>query len=170
VSLVEETRRLGDEFDRLDEALDDISDSVAEADDNASGQALRQHANELDAQLSGVAYLIEEYGEDATITVRGLDAGEYGQVEDDVSAVRAQRDEPGGVAGARRVIFAGRGLVDAPFLEDGATGDDTIAAVRNQPVGVAKYLEAVVNDLTTVESGNYKGLRERLAEKSAATK
>lgn len=175
MTLPEETRRLGDERDRLDEALDTLAEQLADADaGTGSTQALRQQANELESQLSGVAYLCDEYEPDATVTVRGLAAGPYGQMEDRIAAMR-ESAQGSQTPGAARNVFAAATLVKAPFLDaedvaDATTDDDALNvkldAVASQPVGVAKWLEAIGNDLTTVTEGNWKPLSERLAEKS----
>lgn len=172
--MTEETRRLGDERDRLDAELDDLADRLVDAEQGTqSAQMLQRTANDVETRLAGVAHLIERHGADATVTVRGLDAGAYARVQDRAEALRSQRDQPGDVPGARANIFAAMGLVEAPFLdaEDLAEMDPldaTLSAVSNQPLGVAKYLESVANDLTTVSEGNFKSLRERLAQKSTS--
>ncbi|PSP80166.1 hypothetical protein BRC81_02960 [Halobacteriales archaeon QS_1_68_20] len=166
--------RLGDAFDELDAHLDELAAMLQDADsETASAQALLRRANETEARLSGVAWLIEEYGEDATVTVTGLGAGDFARVEDRVATIRAQSDEPGGVPGSKRNVVAAAGLVDAPFLdldEDaserqqfkqklGAVGSDQL------PVGVTKWLEHLVNEESSIE-GNWTPLSERLAASS----
>lgn len=167
----QETRVLGDERDRLDAALDDMVDQLDAADSDTAAQAIRQQAQEIDARGRGVAYLIDEHGADAEVTVRGLAAGDYAEVEDRVAALRDQQGTDSALPGAHRNIFAAAGLVDAPFLpEDADTNslDVRLDAVADQPTGVAKYLEAIVNDLTTVDEGNWKPLRERLVAAESA--
>lgn len=171
--MTEETRRLGDERDRLDGELDDLAERLVDAEEGTqSAQMLQRSANNVETRLAGVAHLIEQHGSDATVTVEGLDAGAYARVQDRAEAVRTQRDHPGDIPGARANIFAAMGLVDAPFLDDTDTEmdplDATLQAISNQPLGVAKYIESVANKLTTVSEGNFKSLRERLAAKTTS--
>lgn len=159
----EETIRLGDALDELDDRLDDLAASLQDAEDGtASAAVLQRSANEIDTQGADLAGLVEEYGEDAEVTVRGLDAGEYARVEDRAAAMRAQADQPGGMPGSTRNVWAAAGLVDAPFLDEDADFDQKIQAVASLDPGVAKWLEARVNDLTSVSEGNWTPLRERL--------
>lgn len=170
-SLGEETLRLGDELDRLDEQLDEYAEKLADVESGtASARMLQQAANELDTQGGAVAALVEEYGPDATVTVRGLDAGGFARAEDRLAAMEAQADAPGGLPGSDRNVFAAVGLVDAPFYNGPSEGqselDAKIAAVAGQPVGVAKWIHAKVNELTTVSEGNWKPLAERYGDNS----
>lgn len=159
----EETIRLGDALDELDDQLDQLAASLQTAEDGtASAAVLQRSANEIDTQGADLSGLVDEYGEDAEVTVRGLDAGEYARVEDRVAAMRAGTDEPGGLPGSSRNVWAAAGLVDAPFLDDDAGFDAKIQTVAAQDPGVAKWLEARVNDLTSVSEGNWTPLRERL--------
>lgn len=164
----EETRRLGEERDRLDAKLDDYADKLVNADGGtASAQALQQAASNIETQLGGVDYLVQQFGESAEVTVKGLNAGEFARVQDRAATMRAQRDEPGDIPGARSNVFAAMGVVDAPFLdEDAATLDDRVQAVTSQPIGVSKWLESIANELTTANEGNYKSLGERLADRA----
>lgn len=163
MTLEEETRVLGEELERLDERLDELTERLDNADaDTASAQVIRSAANDIDTQGGAVAYLVEEYGADATITVRGLAAGEYARVEDRTAAMRAEADGVGSLPGSSRNVFVAAGLVDAPFYEgDPDDLDAKLAEVTSQPVGVVTYLEALINDLTTVSEGNWTRLAER---------
>ncbi|MFB6237517.1 MAG: hypothetical protein ABEH81_04015 [Halopenitus sp.] len=159
----QETNRLVDERDRLDQKLDELADLIHDAEqeeEDAPTEGIRREANEVAARGRGVAHLIEEYGSDAEISVKGLNSGEYARVDDKVAEIRQNKSGP--VPGAYRNVFAAAGLVDAPFLDEDADFDDRQAAISDQPVEVTKYLEARVNDLTTVSQGNWTPLRERL--------
>lgn len=175
--LGEETYRLGDERDRLDEALDDVVAKLREADPGTtSAEMLEQRANQLDMQGSGVAYLISEYGPDATVTVRGLSAGVNAAVKNIAADMRAERNAAGGAPGSATLAFAAAGVVDAPFLADPEDGKEpagpeeeilrVLPALGDQPEGVAKWLEQTTNELTSVDEGNWKGWRERLVASS----
>lgn len=163
MSLASETYTLGDERDRLDARLDDLADTIADADDPA---AMQQVGAQVETRLSGVAYLIDAHGADATVTVEGLTAGAYARVEDKLAAIRAQADGDS-LPGTQTTVFAAAGLIEAPFLEgEDPALDPAMAAIREQPIGVAKWLEARVNDLTTVEGNGYEPLSARIAARS----
>lgn len=168
MSLNSETIRLGDELDRLDQEADEYTTMLADVDeDSASTAALNQSANELDQHGRGVAYLAAEYGEDAEVTVAGLDSGEFARVEDRVAAIRAGRSDQSPTPGAHRNVYAAMGVVDAPFLDldDDLSKreelDAKLDAVGRQPVGVTKWLYSRVDDLTTVSEGNWRRFGER---------
>jgi len=165
MSLTEKTYRLGDEFDRLDERLDEAAANLQSAEpDTMTAQIHKQQCNTLETQLSGVAWLVDEYGADATVTIAGLDAGMFARVQDRAAAMRVERDEPGDIPGARGQVFAAMALVDAPFLADGTTSLDgkTEAVSSGLPIGVAKWIEDRANELTSVSEGNFTPLHERL--------
>lgn len=154
----EQTLRLGDELDRLAEQVDELEAQAADADDSASGDALRWSVNELDQQGAAVAELIDEYGADAEVVVEPLDAGTYGRVEDRVASHR-ERSKQASVQGYHRVVYAAAGLVDAPFHEpdeDADAFDAAIATVASLNPAAAKWLYARVDDLTTPDSGNWR--------------
>jgi len=162
VTDLEETIVLGEERDRLDERLDELATQLSTAD---NVDALQQVASNVETQGAAVAQLCDEHGDETTVTVRGLTAGEYAQVEDKVARYRQDADgnpTPGG----RKNVFAAMGLVDGPFddLETVEELDDYIAIVADQSVGVRDWLYAKVNDLTTVSSEDFRPLGERLAD------
>ncbi|MEA5387125.1 hypothetical protein VB779_08690 [Haloarculaceae archaeon H-GB11] len=179
----ERTVRLGEAFEQLNEQLDELAVRLGEADANTqSGQALQNLATETEQKLAGVDYLIhtaggDGYGEDATVTVKGLGAGSYARMEDRVDDHRASRDGPGQAPGGRRKVFAASGLVDAPFADipDVDDADVTesqrfeaaLAALSDDslPVGVEKWIEGLVSTESSVE-GNFEPLSARLAASS----
>lgn len=173
--MTEETRTLRDERDRLDAELDDLAERLVDAEGGTqSAQMLQRSANDVETRLAGVCYLIDQHGHDETITVQGLDAGGYARVQDRAEAIRSQRDQPGDIPGARSNVFAAVGLVDAPFLDQDNVAEAAdalgvkLGAISNQPLGVAKYVESVANELTTVSEGNFESLRERLKAKQTS--
>jgi len=158
-----ETIRLGDEVDRLARQHDEVQARAEDADDTASGEAVRWSLNELDQQGRAVAALVEDHGPDATVTVEGLTAGEFGRVEDRVAAARAQRDGQPTMQGYHRVVYAAAGVEDAPFLPDREDDsserewlDAKVDAVAGLNIALVKWLYARVDDLTTVDQGNWK--------------
>jgi hypothetical protein len=161
MTLGQETLTLSEEHQRLDNRLEDLADKIVQADDPA---ALRSVGAQVETRLSGVAYLAGEHGPDATVTIRGLTAGDYAEVEDRLAQMRAEAGQEE-LPGASTNLFAAGGLVTAPFIEDNPPLEDRLAAVADQPVGVAKWLESRVNELTTVEGNGFKRLDRRIADK-----
>lgn len=157
-----DTLRVDEEFNRLDTRLDELADKILNADD---ATAYEQLAAGVETQLSGVAYLRDEYGLDATVEIEGHTAGDMARVEDQI-AERQERLGQQSLPGTRQNLFVASGLVDAPFLDDDAGFDEKLATVADQPVGVVRWLRARINDLTTVAEGNWKGLDARLADRS----
>lgn len=158
----DETVVLGEELERLDAEADEVASKYADVDDaSESAAAINQHANELDQVGRAVGALVEEHGADATVTVRGLNAGEYARVEDRAAAMRQEAGGSTPIPGSYRNVFAAMGIVDAPFIDADADWDDRIRAVASQPPGVAIWLQNKVDDLTTVSAGNWTPLAER---------
>jgi len=160
-----DTLRLETVYDRLDDRLDELVWSLVDADNPA---ALRPVASGVETQLGAVGWLIDRHGDDATVTVRGLNAGEHAYVENQLAAMREEADGDT-VPGAKTNVYAAAGLVDAPFLDAHDPDlDPALATITDLPVGVAKWLEAEVNDRTTVEGNEHVGLATRLAAASGA--
>lgn len=157
--------RLGDERDRLEQRLDDLAESASEAEHGFA--AVRQEAGQLETQLGGVLTLIEEHGEDATVAVRGLTAGEFAKVEDDLAARREETGQQS-LPGFRDNLIAAKGLDAAPFLPNKDVVDDwdgvKLDAVADSTVGVAKWLSAAVNTRTTDGDTDFRSFRERYLE------
>lgn len=153
-----EALSLGDERDRLDAQLDDYADRIADGDDT---QAVTRLANECETRLAGVVHLCEEFGGDATVMIAPLTAGDFARVEDRVQAKR-EREPQDSLPGYRRNVFVESGLADAPFYDGDADYEQRLATVARQPVGVVKWLESRINDATSVASGDFRGLGERL--------
>lgn len=148
------TVTLGDERDRLSAELDDLADDLADADDPPA--KLWSEAQDLDQAGEAVAALAARYGEDATVTVQGLTAGEFARIEDHL-------DGDGGGAGASRIAYAAAGLEDAPFVADGATSlQDYMRAIADEAVGVRVWIEGLVDDVGSPDEGNWQPLAERL--------
>lgn len=162
MTLTESELVLSDERARLDDRLDELADEIVAADEPA---ALREVAAQVETRLAGVAHLIDAHSADATVTVRGLTAGEYAKVEDRLAAMRAEA--PGeDVPGAQTNLVAAAGLVDAPFVPADVDPDDLgamLEVVSDQPVGVARWLYALVDDRMSLEGNGYVPLNERIA-------
>jgi len=153
---------LADEREQLDKDLDELADKILNADDPA---ALKKAAANIETKLSGVAYLIETYGEGAEVKCRGLTAGEYAQIEDQLAAMRAEADG-GELPGAKSNLFAAAGVVNAPFMDEhDPHWESALDTIAEQPVGVARWLFDKVNEATNLQGNGYRSLNERLAAK-----
>lgn len=188
----EHTVTLDDERKRLDTALDDIVETLAEANsETATARRLMREARDLDQAGRAVDYLIEGddedddseagpgdegfagYDPDATVTVRELDGEAWGRVEDRVATMASAQPGSGGVPGSSRNVYAAAGLVDAPFLNgvgSDVLGDkaDAVASLTPAP-GAQKWLESLVDDVGSVDEGNWQPLAERFAARANST-
>lgn len=165
LTLGEERDRLATEYGETESDLEDMEAGSARA------ASKRQYLADLEQMGSEVAWLIDEYGEDATVTVRGLHAGEYAETENRTADANAKSTGSGGVPGTGKVIFAASGLVDAPWLGDGhpyigdtldaGSLDDRLTAFvgtaedHGLPIGVRKWVEDLVSERTQA-SGNWR--------------
>lgn len=160
VTLADAIGNVAEEYDRLESRLEDAEDA-----EQAAGQ---YGLNELEQMGNALGELAEEHGPDATLTYRGLRAGEFGLVEDRVDR---KREQDGGSArrGYHRIVYAAAGLVDAPFFDAGDVthppyGERTMegqlearmSAVASQNIGLVKWLYAKVDDRTTADAGNWR--------------
>lgn len=175
-----DTLTLGDELERLADRYDDVRDRIRQADDDdPQRQRWVRELDDIEQEGAEVRWLIDGddhgfdgYGPEAEVTVRGLDAGEYAEVNNRTSDANARSTSQGGVPGTGRLIFAARGLVDAPFLGGGhpyiaeslnaSVFDDRLTAIAGTgngdglPIGVQKWLEDLVNERTVGDRGNWR--------------
>lgn len=184
VTLGDELVRLADREQTVRETLDDLDDDaperqryIRELDD------IEQEGAELLWLIDGDDHGFDGYGPDAEVTVRGLHAGEYAEVNNRTSDANARSTSRGGVPGTGRLIFAARGLVDAPFLNGGHpyigrnldpnNFDDRLEALAGSgdgdglPIGVQKWLEDLVNDRTVGDRGNWRSAADDYAGPSS---
>jgi hypothetical protein len=157
------TLTLAAERDRLDSHLDEYAREASDADDSS---AVDQLAAACQQRLLGVDHLIQTHGAQATVTIRGLSAGDYARVEDRVAAKR-ERENQQSLPGYRRNVYVATGLVEAPFLDIDADApasefEQTVRAVATQPVGVVKWLESRIDDETSVASDDFQSYAARL--------
>lgn len=158
----EETLVLGEEFDRLDDRLDELARQYADADDPTTLEAI---VSDVETQARALSHLCEEFGRDTEVTVRGLKAGEYAAVEDKVARYRQDADgNP--TPGARKNVFVGAGLVDGPWdgLEDADGLDDYVAIVAQRSPGTRDWLFSRINELTTVSAEGFRSFSARLGD------
>lgn len=186
-----DTLTLGDELVRLADREATVRDRLADLGDDAPERQryvrelddIEQEGAEVHWLIDGDDHGFDGYGPDATVTVRGLHAGEYAEVNNRTSDANARSTSQGGVPGTGRLIFAARGLVDAPFLGDGhpyidrtleaSNFDDRLAALAGTgdgdglPIGVQKWLEDLVNDRTVGDRGNWRSAADDYGGRSS---
>ena len=163
-----ETLRVDDVHAELLAERDDILDDVATMDEgNPAYPDLVERGATIDTHLDGVEWLRDEYGADATIEVRGLRAGSFAELEDNLHEATGGRTGPG----VARNYTVAQGVVAAPFYEDlesTATLEDRLPAVAALPIPVAKWLKQRVDEATAVGGNGRKRFGDLLAEKRQA--
>jgi len=158
------TYTLGDEQDQLDARLDDLADRAAD------GEDVIEEAQEAESHLAGVLWGIQEYGADAEVTVGGLTTGEMAEVRDRTAAARNEAAQFGGhgqVDGAASTFFVAAGVLDAPFVDGDASVDALTSVVASElHPQFTQWLEAKVDEETSVDAGNVTPFAERVAARS----
>jgi len=166
-----ETFHVTDVIEQIDQRQEQLADEATTSDlTEEEREEIVTEGLRLDAHLNGLSWVVEEYGEDVEITLGGLNKGEQSQIHDRAAAQAETVVGVGetGTDGAKSVYRTAMGLVDAPFLPDGAQDDfdARIAVVREDlPIELCRWVEDAVNDLTTVSEGNSPTFAERLAAK-----
>lgn len=154
----------------LEERAADLADRLDEGDTDADTapreqQEIVQEGQQVDKHLAGVQWALGEgYDE---VTLGGLTAGEYARVGD--RTLDAQAEQIGGASSteyASGILFTAAGVVDAPFLDEGAGFEVKAMAVRELSPQFQSWLESEVDDLTTpdVDLGN--GFAARVSQTS----
>jgi hypothetical protein len=166
-----QTLDLTDEQERLDDDLDALADRAAEADD-AEMAILEQRATELETYLSGVAWALSEFGEDATVTIGALDTGEMARVTDrtlDAKGEIVGRGSDPSVDGASENFYVAMGIREAPFIDEGAGFEARATAVQGLHPNFTKYLRNRIDDLSTPEADLGNSFRERVAKRTSGS-
>jgi len=165
-----ETYQLEEEVERIDERIDELVGEVAELDEgNPLRAQKRSEGQELERHLAGLQWAIappedeprEPYEE---ITLGALNAGEFADVTDSLSDLQDGQTPKNG---AGQIVFAAKGIVNAPFIDEDMTEEQKIAAVAQLAPQFHEWIQARVDDLSTPDvSGN--GFEQRLAERESA--
>jgi hypothetical protein len=92
----------------------------------------------------------EEWGEDATVTVRMTTRGDTERVENALANETVGQDG----AGTRRTYTAAVVCRDAPWLGADPDFPDRVAALRRLPPAVVAWIEHEVKQLQTDDEGN----------------
>lgn len=163
-----ETYDLEEERDRIDTKLDELADEVAELDeDNPLRGRKAEEANSLERHLTGIQWALtpdEEEDRDpyTEVTLGSLTAGEHADVRD--SATSVSKTSHKSSEGSSMILYAAKGVVEAPFLPDSAGYDAKIGNVSNLQPQFVEWLAERVDELTTPDvEGN--GFGERVAER-----
>lgn len=182
------TITLADELDRLDARLDALAAEVGELESDLDtvieematgdaagyGDAVEEAIRIQESFLPGVNYLVEEYGDEATVTVGGLTAGDRGRVQDRTAAAKAQRvgwsagGGGGSTAGLWSIFYVAAGVVDAPFVDGDGGFEAHVRAVREQPPQVVDWLENRVDARTGLEYDLGNSFADRVAVATAS--
>ena len=140
------------EIERLEDKIDELAETVSGLDPTSKrAKSLEDRGNKLDTYRRGLEWAREAWDDDS-VTLGGLNAGEYGEMQDKLPA--------GAGDGATRVYYVAAGTVKAPYAEDGL--EETVPNVAQLPIAYVRWAEAQINDLTSVgETGNrfYDSLR-----------
>ncbi|ELY76670.1 hypothetical protein [Natrinema gari] len=181
-----ETYDLSEEKERLDSELDELADRTSEIeqqmDDLDDDEELTQgqlheyresvqEGNRLEQMYAGVQWALDPDGDREPIkevTLGSLTAGEYAEVGDRLQAVKQGKVGWGrnpDLDNARRNMFAGACLQDAPFLdEEDPDLEAKIHAVTDLAPAFIHWLEERGDELTTPQvEGN--GFRKRVEER-----
>ncbi|WP_135851298.1 hypothetical protein [Halorussus salinus] len=160
---------IAEEIDRLDERLDELAATAAEADEESvEHEEAVMEATRIEGQfLPGLRWASDEFA-DATVRVGGLTTGERGRVLDRVQAAQRQQVgfDPGDGApeGLATPFWCAAGLEDAPFL-DGHDFEAKVWAVRDLPPQFTAWLEHRIDDLTTLDHDAGNSFAERVEAK-----
>lgn len=176
-----ETIVLTEEHSRLDDRLDALADTVADADDGTDVSDAVEEAQRIENRhLPGVQWGIDEFGTDTTVTIGALTTGERHSVSETVSRINKEKQQFGGAAfedkGSPTSVFVAAGIVDAPFVETDENGEkqndilSLLATVDDelQPQFTG-WLEHRINELSSHTPGNSTPFAERVAAKRQET-
>jgi len=158
---------LEDEADKLADRLDDLAARQLDGEVDA-GQA-QEVAGGVEQQMYALEAAVDEYGADATWSIRSFTPGEKAELTGLIRRAKEQADRAGQNADVEAMLdnyWAGAGLVDAPFLDEGASLQQRIAAVRDTPSPyLAEFIANRVTEENTLGNGQRKSYSERLAAK-----
>jgi len=163
---------LEEEADRIAERLDSIA--TAQVDGEITSEQAAQLAGGPEQRMYAIEKALDEYGADATWSIRAFTPGEKAELTGLISRAKEQADQASRDVDVEAMLdnyWAGAGLVDAPFLEDGAELQQRIAAVRDKPSPyLAEWIANRVTEENTLGNGRRKSYSERVAaEKQAAS-
>lgn len=170
---------LGAELDRLASAAESTEAEIGaiqaklQSDEDVDEDLLRAqlarkrgHLADLEHMGLAVGELVSDHGEDESVTVRGLNSGEYAKVKNRTNDA-ANRSSYDTAPGSGELVYAAAGLIDAPTFDGDADNMDAkLEWLSRQSIGVRKWLQDLVDNRTVVGEKNW---RELAGRSSAAT-
>ena len=168
-----ETFTLEEAYTDLEDEREELADEVAQippderTEDNEEYLELAERAGEIERYLGGLEWLREEYGGDATFELSGLATAETLEIGDRVADLRSETITPTQSTDNMATIFwVAKGIERAPFADPGDEYEDRCAVVRELPRQVTDWLEARINDLSTVGNRNGSSFEQLVEEKT----
>jgi len=161
--LREETLNFEDEIKRIEQQREELAAEVAQMEKGNPAYAQKvERGRDLSAYLDGLEWARDHAHEDNdvpawdadvdTVTLGGLNSGEYGALEQNLADAEASGDQ--GAAGAQRVFQVRAGTVAAPYLDAEMGESEELAAVASLPVGFVKWACDRIDDFSTVGNGD----------------
>lgn len=154
----EETVVLGEVRDDLEERLDANAETMATEEpdeDEEPSEAFQDAASEsgqLNRHLVGVAWAVDEFGEDAEVAFEAVDTGTRAEVRDYNNDLRSTTvGGPSSTDGVGEIYYTAGGIASAPFVDEGAGIEATVAALSSLPSHFADWLNHRVNETSTPE-------------------
>lgn len=172
-----ETITFAEEIDRLERERERLAEEVADmaADDPARAQNV-ERGNDIDGYLDGLEWAMRAHEDDAVpawdeavdaVTLGGLNGGEYGKLEQDLSEAAQQSEQ--GITGAQRVYQVRAGTVTAPYLDPSADEISQLTAVASLPVGFLQWAQHRIDELSSVGNGDRESFADLVAARSNAS-
>lgn len=161
---------LEEEADRLADRLDSIAE--AEVDGEITSAEASQLGGQVEQQMFALEEALDEYGADATWSIRAFTPGEKAELTGLIRRAKEQAEHAGRDADIEAMLdnyWAGAGLVEAPFLDAGDEPKERIAAVRDTPSPyLAEWIANRVTEENTLGNGRRKSYSERVAARKQA--
>ncbi|WP_254766503.1 hypothetical protein [Salinilacihabitans rarus] len=159
--LTTETTTIDEAIEALEEQREALADQLAQippaerTPDNDEVVQIQAEASEVERHLGGLEWACEQYGGDAVFELAGLTTSEIAHVNDRTNDFRQTTITPTqSVEGAASVFWIAEGVREAPFFDGVDEADDPferkVAAIRGLPKQLTDWLEAEINDLSTV--------------------
>lgn len=138
------------EVERLDVAIDEVDEQLAEAENDDVAQVLSSRKDDLQSYRQGVVWArdyaagnddFEMWDADVDgVTLGALRAGTLGRVEND-----AGNGDTG--LGTVRVLYVADGTVEAPYVDEDMSDHERVATVRDLHPMYLRWAEDRINQL-----------------------
>lgn len=139
--LTERTWTLAEAIAEREERLEELADQYAALDaSTARAAAIKQTADRVERELIGLEWHRDEWGEEATMALGVLTAGERALME---------RSRPDEVTGTEATMwYLAAATVDAPWTDDADDIEATFHGLADVHPGVVEWAEVQVGDLS----------------------